>query len=191
MQKGFAPILVLIGIVIIIAIVVGAYSFGKNNSSKSSSPQSSMDSTKLESAPQPSAPPDETANWETFIGKTFSLKYPKEWVINTLGSASGDAFILSISLTENPDDAEQSFSLYERKYTSKTQIEAYIKKATQKNLSQLESTNLDGIIGYKEVESYNTNLFIPKENVLYEITMQKNTSSPMLVDLILTTFKFL
>lgn len=189
MQKGFAPILIVLGILILISLVFGGYYLDKYNSRKLVG--FGADDTIQHPDPTLFLTEDETINWESFTGKTFSLKHPKGWTINTLGSANDDAFSLTLSPTENPDDSEQSFSLHETKFTSKTQIETHIKKVTQKDLSQLESANLNGIFGYKEVDLTNTNLYFPKENTFYEITIQKNTSSPMLVDKILSSFKFL
>ncbi|MBI4035555.1 hypothetical protein HY383_01275 [Candidatus Daviesbacteria bacterium] len=70
MQKGFASVLVLIGILVLTAVAGGAYYLGKSQVTK----------------PQPQNPvvvsptPDETANWKTYTSQYgYSFKYPESW----------------------------------------------------------------------------------------------------------------
>lgn len=110
MQKGFAPILVLIGIIVIIAIAGGAYFLGKlpikpaDKGSKACTQEAKIcpdgssvgrSGPNCEFSPCPSATPKpidvslapagagETANWKTYTDteNRFTLKYPLEWSV--------------------------------------------------------------------------------------------------------------
>lgn len=74
MKKGFAPIIILLGITIIAVLVGGVlvYTNYSNNQSK------------LNPQPTPTSTSDETANWKTYTNKKygFSFKYPSNWVEN-------------------------------------------------------------------------------------------------------------
>lgn len=92
MQKGFAPILILVGFLMLIGAVGGAYYLGMKASQDShqqnpvitsdSYPQASASASV---APTPT-PADETANWKTYTHATegYLIKYPPTWsVIDT------------------------------------------------------------------------------------------------------------
>lgn len=106
MQKGFAPILILVGIVAIIGITSGAYYFGKSQTPKSQAQnqvvsQTSQPTTSATSPaptgagdnPVPNdtgetANPDQIgANWKTYIHplKFFSFKVPRDWIVDKNG----------------------------------------------------------------------------------------------------------
>lgn len=74
MQKGFAPILLLFGIVIIVAIAGGAYYFGKLSLKPSQSQAS------VTPSPQP-VKVDETVNWKTYDSEDYNISYPSDWSI--------------------------------------------------------------------------------------------------------------
>ncbi len=88
-QKGFTPIIILVGILVIVAIAGGAYYFAKSQSVKpettsfpnsvqtTQSPQSTSVS---QSTSTPSA--DETANWKSYTDQTYnySFKYPPQYI---------------------------------------------------------------------------------------------------------------
>ncbi len=89
MQKGFAPIL----IILLIALAVGGYSIYSNylNNQTKPTPQPTTHST-----PQPSpSPADEIANWKTYTNTKygFSLKYPPTYIL--LDSGVGTPCIVS------------------------------------------------------------------------------------------------
>lgn len=75
MQKGFMPILILVGILIITAVAGGAYYLGRLATSKPSpAPVSQTPQPTLSTVPVT----DETVNWKTYedLDLGFSLKYP-------------------------------------------------------------------------------------------------------------------
>jgi len=74
-RKGFVPILILIGIVIIISVVGGAYYFSK----KSLNPTATNPAiTKVLSSPITTTAPDETTIWKTYKNEkhNYSISYP-------------------------------------------------------------------------------------------------------------------
>jgi len=74
-QNGFAPILILIAIVVVGAIG-GAYYLGTK---KAPEPQTSTTSSPaVQTTPSPSSTPDETADWKTYTNTKigFVIKYP-------------------------------------------------------------------------------------------------------------------
>ncbi len=85
MQKGFAPILILVGILVIIGVAGGAYYFGKSQVSKSQLPNPVVASQTPQptTAPQPSSASDETANWKTYTNDywKFQFQYPPTWAL--------------------------------------------------------------------------------------------------------------
>ncbi len=93
-QNGFAPIIILVGILVIVAIAGGAYYFGKSQSVKQAalpSPNSVVTSqtpqptavSQTTSIPSPSSI-DETASWKTYtnIKVEYSLQYPSNFTIS-------------------------------------------------------------------------------------------------------------
>jgi|GEM_PF-3384263 hypothetical protein len=80
MQKGFAPVLILVGILVIIGVAAGAYFFGKSQVTKSESQNQTAVSPNSQPIMTPTSSSDETANWKTFSSKYgYSLRYPVEW----------------------------------------------------------------------------------------------------------------
>lgn len=78
MQKGFAPVLILVGILVIMAIAGGAYYFGKISNKPTPTPP-------LVTQTQPTKAVDETANWKTFVNTVYgySISYPSDWSVVT------------------------------------------------------------------------------------------------------------
>lgn len=85
MQKGFAPILILVGILVLIGVVGGAYYLIKNQTNKTVSQNdlnspSLVDTWRNEKSPQPSNL-DETANWKTYTNNVIRFTYPQAWEV--------------------------------------------------------------------------------------------------------------
>ncbi len=88
-QKGFAPILILVGILAIIAVAGGAYYFGKSQNPKPQ-PQATTTPSSIPDASREPNGSAETANWKTYTGMTsknnghqgqISIKYPPQWLL--------------------------------------------------------------------------------------------------------------
>ncbi len=84
MQKGFAPIFLLIG-VFVVAAISGAYYLGTlKNKSQPTPPPNSITSSQTPQATASPAP-DETANWKSYIDTDLGItfKYPTTWEVKT------------------------------------------------------------------------------------------------------------
>lgn len=91
MQRGFSPILILVGIVLVIVMVGGVYYLRIFQSTKSIT-QNSEVTTILKLTPIPSkSTTDETANWKSYTNKDIGIeiKYPDN-LKKTPDSANGD-----------------------------------------------------------------------------------------------------
>ena len=92
MHKGFAPILFLIGTIILIIVVAGSYfyyqkniSSSVKNSAKNADAQMIVYEDQLTPTSTPTSPPDETANWKTYRSSRgkFEIKYPNNMTVYT------------------------------------------------------------------------------------------------------------
>ena len=80
-QRGFSPILIVLGIVVMTAVVGGAYYLGQNNLSLQGVPSKTND-VAISPTPSPSANPDSIGNdWKTYSNTKlkFSFRYPKDY----------------------------------------------------------------------------------------------------------------
>ncbi len=89
-QKGFAPILVLVGILVIAMVAGGAYYYASNKLvyfGKSQVIKPQVQNQVISQTPhpvssvQPALISDEITNWKTYTGKNYTFKYPETWVI--------------------------------------------------------------------------------------------------------------
>lgn len=85
MQKGFVPIFLLIGILVMASVLSGALYFDKLKL-----PQPAVNSPIVTTPTPQSVPVDETANWKTYVNDRygFSFEYPSIWVVKTGDSDS-------------------------------------------------------------------------------------------------------
>lgn len=74
-EKGFSPILVLVGVLILVAVGGGAYYLGTIKNKSPIQNQATISPAK------PSPSPAETANWKTFQSQKFTFMYPSDWLI--------------------------------------------------------------------------------------------------------------
>lgn len=142
-QKGFAPILIILGIVLLLGAVGGAYYFGQSsvkpstsvsqtpvsNSQTSISPTQSPAKTTI--SPTPTSVPtvvDETVSWKTYVNTKygFSFKYPQGFETDTASGNpidSGKIFRISFLSLDKEDTlsimtalAEADFSYARKTY---------------------------------------------------------------------------
>lgn len=83
MQKGQAPVLILVGILVIVAVAGGAFYLGRQTTPKPSpSPVVTSQTPKPTNTSLESTGSAETANWKTYKNSqySYSFKYPQELV---------------------------------------------------------------------------------------------------------------
>lgn len=189
MQKGQAPVLILVGILIIIAVAGGAYYFGKSQT------------------PKPTTTFDEIANWKTYTNKEYgySFKAPPDWETSV---QAANAIILT-----SPDFQDKStgpggtyYILKGSKLTVAKAIGGF------KTLEQAVEVNSNGkalIVGYTTVaglkavkfthhccESQTNHLVISvlkngEEFIIQqEYSLDGENPYPNLLDQVAATFKF-
>ncbi|MDO8577043.1 MAG: hypothetical protein Q7R82_01740 [Candidatus Daviesbacteria bacterium] len=84
-ERGFAPLILLVGMLVIIGVAGGAYFFGKSQVAKSQPSNPVIASQTPQITPTPASTPDETANWKTYSNNAngYSLRYPGDLLIET------------------------------------------------------------------------------------------------------------
>lgn len=202
-QKGFAPILILVGILIIAAVAGGAYFLGKQATPKTSQSLQPITTS------QPSPIPDEiassdpsVANWRTYtnIKYGFSFKYPDEYL--PFGF-NGDKFTLATPMdTKVTVDVaadrimREPVLWFEIETTEKTARELtneWLKKYphNQPLVRDIIFGGKPAIEGRGQTGGYNFPyrlIIIPRNGFLMMITQA--LEEPLL-DAILSTFKFI
>lgn len=88
-QKGFAPLIIILGILVTVIIAGGIFYLGRVTTPKIQPQTSVVTSTpQPTSVPQatPSQSPDETSNWKTYTNNAlgFSIKYPANILVTPL-----------------------------------------------------------------------------------------------------------
>ena len=117
MQKGQAPILILVGI-LIIAVAGGAYYLGTFKNVKLQSQNPVVTSIQVSASPVSSSTfvasstpisSDETANWKIYINSQFgfSVKYPPSWILHEY-SVDKTYRLVSIVITNKEKDINLS-----------------------------------------------------------------------------------
>lgn len=204
-QKGFTPILLLIGI-IAIAIIGGTYYFGKTQVFKSQpqNPEVTSRNPKPIFTPQSTSSPDKTAkpdsigaNWKTYRSSKhgFELQYPDDWQVTE------DSVSATFSPVNNQDDLVFYVSVYSKEVGGhgapgplvrttdvviagfKTQEKIYQGKCCGDDspISTLTSINL-----IKHIDKY--------YSLEFKFNNQNEKSDPSTIKIfnqILSTFKFL
>ncbi len=88
-QKGFAPILIILGVIVALGIFGGIYylKFQKGSSQQNTVIQTTGTTTTSTTSPTS----DQTANWQTYTSSigAFSLKYPPTWVLESPTDSGG------------------------------------------------------------------------------------------------------
>ena len=122
-QKGFVPILILVGVLVITTVAGGAYFIGRSSSpGPESSPTPVITSQFPKSSPLqniqtpqptviPTPTPDPTINWQTInIEKCrFNLRYPTDWVVRTEPRKPPMGVVEMPAIVSGTDDESEVF----------------------------------------------------------------------------------
>lgn len=128
-QKGFAPVLILVGILVLGMVAGGAYYFGKSQVSKPQ-PQNPVIASQIpQPVSSPSASPDETASWKTYTNNnfTFSIKYPVgilPYTENRIDTKDN----LFLRLSDLNSERQASVNFYIQVYKNNDSLEKYDEK---------------------------------------------------------------
>lgn len=194
-QRGFVPIFILIGVVII-TVLFGAYFSGKLPIKPSI--------TQTQVSVTPTAQParlDETANWKTYTDteNRFTLKYPLEWSVEeNTNSNSWKSADYKVSNTGNIVSGQEIVLFVDQNPTGKSIKDWWGTDNTDYIVSNKISFNTDG---YNSIK-YNLSapggavygVLIDKSGEVFRFeayaTTEKTPSIIKILNQILSTFKF-
>lgn len=210
MQKGFSAIIILVAVLIILAVVGGAYYLGRQTTPKSQS-QSPVVTSQLSSSPSPTS--NETVNWKTYTNKKYHLafNYPPNGEADE-GSAQSSIrifnnnappyFIFTIDIQDNPSHLtnQQAVdkiveSVRNNKYNpvAKDQADKTIQTLKEYTNGQIKAIRLKSFFeGYEE--DYGEIIYATENNI-YTFNIHDGSGGvgnleEKLLDQILSTFKF-
>jgi len=179
-QKGFAPVLFLVGILVIIGVAAGVYFFGKSQVPKSQLPNPVVTS------PTPQATLDETVNWKTYTNTKygFSFKYPATWVLsagNTRIDLQSGSSSLTFYFNNDPDTKVSNSPQSTNNETINIGTELAI-------FNHYETTVTRQPAAYSDVKSLTIGKYITRVNFYLDPKTDKHDLST--IKQILSTFKF-
>ena len=101
-KKGFSAVIVIVEILLISAVVIGAYYLGTNNNKQSTQAEQVVTNPTPAISNLPVASPDETAGWKKFENSKLSIMYPPNWVID---NSFPDQFDVAFKSSDYTEDA--------------------------------------------------------------------------------------
>lgn len=215
-QKGFAPILILVGILVIVGIAGGAYYFGKSAAPKPQNPvvsQISQPTSVTSSIPANSPVPTsvgEAANWKTYKSDNYgySFRYPSSfWITSVTTSRQISSDASGATISDSPLAPENTIALFSITDRGKKQgesiaslIDGYMQDrkefqvTTSKNITvnKHQAIYLDTLVANKPY--YLIFIETDKSNVvILNISNNSDSNDPLkpTIDQIISTFKFL
>lgn len=187
MQKGFAPIYILIGILILGIIGGGAYYFGKSQVARSQPTQPTI---------TPSPIPDETVNWKTYTNLQYgySVKYPSS--LNQSEISGNDTYLSMITFNGSVNNSDwfsiavRDSNLQDEIKYQKSRIEGHVLVKLTKEKEIMVGGFSGVLLEYTpdEPDNGSTTSFVIFNNGKYSYTI---SGAPQTLDQILSTFKFL
>lgn len=195
-QKGFIPVLLIIGILIIV-VLGGIYYFNTSNISKSQDQTANSDLTE--------------ADWKTYTNTkySYSLKYPDKWYVISPGSDGAES--INIQNYSEADVTQQekqrvelspgrlniAIGIYEENITSSISLLDWLKVNGhyESALIGIPDTTEYIIISGKSILKLNYQnaayyIFSNGKNVFYSYYAPNNSLLKNIFDQILSTFKF-
>lgn len=193
MQKGQAPTLILVGILIIAILTSGVYYLGRQISSK---PQFS---------PIPS-PINQTLSWKTYTNKSLGIEFKYPISVNDSYKGGGEfpPFMTVAFPIEAGDVAQkQMLIFYDTGKSSPSELaDIHINQEQSNNVNITKQTiKIGGVSGikltyyYKKLDTGKTIIFIANSPLIFQMSinyLSKNKDMTLtLLDQFLTNFKFL
>lgn len=198
-QKGFSPLFIILGIILVVGIAGGAYYFGKSQSVKPvvlPSPPTVTSQT-----PQPAAisqttlipsssSTDQTANWKTYTKLGYEIKYPQSSVVTEYSPDPSMPDLLSSTSTEIEVDNQSTIlflvEVWKNLGVNITDTSSRDKWCSllQKELTGQLECNYGGNLPLMQVNGYQSYqiaggrdnskvkvIYIPHNNYVYEISV--------------------
>lgn len=185
-QRGFAPIYLLVGI-LILAVVSGIYYFSKPQAPKSQVPVVSR-------APQTNQTPDDISNWKIYKSKNFSyeFQYPPSYAVEESFDSNGKIYSTIITNTEN-----KLFSSGEKNIDDKDVFTMLIRNPSSELLpewpdaqdSKISDYLISGQVGIKYGQNDVIVLHKDKEYAFHLLSINSQFKDNF--DQILSSFKFI
>ena len=207
-QKGLAPILLLIGILVLVGVAGGAYFLGMSRDSSPVAQPVPQTVQNITPTPEPVEvaieEPEEISNWKTYANKElgFSINYPNTWLLydNSIPPCKG-AIAGYVFINKNPlKDCFFGDRLPADFYVVVGDIWNPLPELLPKESnSPFELSGKNGVLNYSTENSegprrIDTRIFVNHNNRGYDIsypnTDYKGTHEPI-YDQILATFKFI
>lgn len=219
-QRGFVPILILLGVLVVAGLAGGAFYFGRQTVSDlkiiTSQTQTPSPTLPLQ-PPTPTPTPDETAVWKTYEGQyptlgKYSIKYPSNFAICFKDPQSGGVEMVSNSdcslpnrhsplqgqfvLNIFPNALDPSLDQLSLKQLVNTSIEPDCNlSADDANHSTLDGKEAYLFTKPNVCPGYDLALYSRNNRLLYvlEVSLGAGLSSADVqpeIDAILSTFKF-
>lgn len=213
MQKGFVPVYLLIG-VLILAALGGAYylqskeallHFGKSQTPIPQTQNPVVVSQTPQASPNETANPDLIgANWKTYINQSFrfSMKYPNDWIVKENGSNSiwvtntnSETLIIGIKNATDAVKITKSGTVITKDLTKRGSVD-FLQQPVEKDVLVFKGNDMS--IMYDEARE------IPRGNLVFTLSLDKtyivvegsppqvlSSTSESIADQILSTFKFI
>ena|SRR3990170_8270888 len=210
MQKGFAPIIILVGILVITLVAGGAYYFLKLKTPEQkacimdvkicpdgSSVGRSGPNCEFARCPTPkpspsSTPSDETSNWKTYTNKIkgYLIKYPNEWQVSEDILTSDFSSSPYTSIVKGKLDVQATVNIFVEK---KTTPASFLPSEILKEFKFKETTfnSYQAVVAISS--GFNTQkwIFINNDSKAYVLNTWGAEEDQEEINQILSTFKFL
>lgn len=202
-QKGFAPIVTILGIIVIFGAVGGAYYFGQSSTKlPASSSQVPVATSQTPISPtQPiakttisptSAIVDETANWKIYQNEIykFSLKYPDVYKTDVSEAPDNQTHenVSSLRLLGPVSTVE----IFAENNNSGLSLSDWVTKYAKLDTKNAKSITIDNQSGYRfignNMGAVYSLVYLKKDKIIY--WMQIVPEDNQIFDQIISTFKF-
>lgn len=211
-QKGFAPIILLIGVLVITLAAGGAYYYYQSKQKLSTySPPTPTNNT-VQTTPSPT--PNPTANWETYENAYYSFKYPDDWDLEIDSKKDSNEIIPSVYIhyhyTDDPSKGRYNFYFGDSirfsiiKAVSNSNLDIYIQEIinNQGNIvSKIKDVVIDGIKGRRFTfggQFSADTIYAKRDDLIFNISHNEvvdkshiNSIDETTYNQILSTFRFL
>ena len=151
-------------------------------------------------SPKPSAEA-ETADWKTFIGTNYAIKYPSDWYTRSVESSTIISSYVELSQPVPNVRAKIEIFNYDnpKKLSSKEWVaDLNSKRQDPDNSVEAQSITIDGIQAYVRVDNSLSNentiiylVYLQKNDKMYSFWAGGNKKYEQVLFQILSTFRFL